>query len=243
MQYSDDRHHLNVQIESKQHQLSPQERVELENALIPLAAEVQNFPSADLAVHLIHHPHSDTFHVQFRFHLPGQTLFASDQDKVAQLAFEHCVRNLLDEVEAYKKHPDQRAEQIAENQAALENDIVAREGPDDGILGEAVTAGDYQAFRTATSPYEEWLRKRVGRWVQRYPDAEAQVGKGLALGDLVEEVYLNAFEGYPHRPVAVPFHQWLDSLIDPALKALLRHPDQEKEIAGFARTVRDMPKE
>ena len=61
----------------------------------------------------------------------------------------------------------------------------------------------------------------------------------LAIGDVVEAVYLNAFEGYARRPTEVPFHEWLDSLIDPSLKTVMRHPDEEKENASFARTVRD----
>ena len=61
------------------------------------------------------------------------------------------------------------------------------------------------------------------------------------LGDVVEEVYLNAFEKYPHWSAATPFHTWLDELIDPSLKALLRHPDEEHVNASFARTVRERP--
>jgi hypothetical protein len=58
---------------------------------------------------------------------------------------------------------------------------------------------------------------------------------------MVEEVYLHAFEHYPRRPTQVPFHQWLEDLMDPSLKALLRHPDQERENASLARTLRETP--
>ena len=112
---------------------------------------------------------------------------------------------------------------------------------DAGVLGEAVRARNYQAFRAALAGHEEWLRKRVGRWIQRYPDAEAKLGRGLAIGDVLEAVFLSAFEQYADRPTAVAFHEWLDDLIDPSLKALLKHPDQESENASFARTVRDTP--
>lgn len=43
------------------------------------------------------------------------------------------------------------------------------------------------------------------------------------------------------RPFEVPLHQWLDDLIDPSLKALLRHPEEERENASFARTLRETP--
>jgi DNA-directed RNA polymerase specialized sigma24 family protein len=78
--------------------------------------------------------------------------------------------------------------------------------------------------------------------VQRYPHAQARVGDGLAIGDLVEEVYLNAFERFGQRPAGpVSFTEWLEGLIDPSLKALLRHPDRESENASMARTLRDTP--
>ena len=61
----------------------------------------------------------------------------------------------------------------------------------------------------------------------------------LLLGDIVEEVYLNAFERYSHRQAEVPFHDWLDSLIDPSLKGLLRNPEEGRENASLARTLRE----
>ena len=108
-------------------------------------------------------------------------------------------------------------------------------------LGTAARAGDYRAFRIGLAGYEEWLRRRVGRWVQRYPDAEARIGNGLRIGDLVEEVYLNAFEGFTRRPTDIRLSDWLDRLIDPSLKLMLRDPDGEKENASLARTWRETP--
>jgi hypothetical protein len=138
-------------------------------------------------------------------------------------------------------HRDRDAAEKAERLLTLERDIVAPEDPAEGPVGAAARAGDYRAFRFKLAGYEEWLRKRVGRWVQRYPEAEARVGRKLRLGDLVEEVYLNAFERYTQRPTAVRVVDWLDSLIDPSLKALLRHPDEESENASLARTLRQTP--
>jgi len=104
-----------------------------------------------------------------------------------------------------------------------------------------VRAGNYRAFSAALATYEEWLRLRVGRWVQRYPEAQAKVGGDLLIGDLVEEVYLNAFEGWVRRPTEVGLGWWLESSIDPSLRALLRHPAEVKENASLARTLREAP--
>jgi hypothetical protein len=154
-------------------------------------------------------------------------------------ACELCVRDLVEQVGRYWQASD-RPNGGERQTARLNDEIVAPQDPADGALGRAVRNGDYRAFRLALATYEEWLRKRVGRWVQRYPEAQARVGRGLKLGDLVEAVYLNAFEGYPRRRPEVAFHQWLDELIDPSLKDLLRRPDGASENASMARTLRDL---
>src|SRR5262249_29491830 len=150
-------------------------------------------------------------------------------------------RKLGRKVEAHRERPDRDEEARARRLATLDQDVIAPEGPDQGPVAEAVHAGDYRAFRSALSGYEDWLRLRIGPWAQRYPEADAHIGGRLLLGDLVEEVYLNAFEGYPRRPTTVRFSEWLEGLIDPSLKALLRHPDEERENISLARTVREGP--
>jgi hypothetical protein len=75
--------------------------------------------------------------------------------------------------------------------------------------------------------------------LQRYPQAGARVGDGLRIGDVVEGVFLNAFERFGQRPVELPLNQWIDGLIDPSVKVILRHPDEEGENASLARTLRD----
>jgi hypothetical protein len=217
------------------------EQARMQASLRPQAEAVWGFPVADLLLKVIFHPHSQSYHIEARLRLPGATLFTGDQDPYLDPAFQRCVRKLVRKAEAYRENPDREAEIRAEELTALDRDIVAPEDPAEGPLGEAVRAGDYRAFRYALVNYEDWLRKRVGRWVQRYPEAQARVGDGLRLGDLVEEVYLNAFERYTQRPTRVRFSEWLDSLIDPSLKAMMRHPDEERENASLARTLRETP--
>src|SRR5207237_10695219 len=98
--------------------------------------------------------------------------------------------------------------------------------------------GRYAAFRTATFAYEEPGRKRAGRWVERYPEADVQIDKRLKIADIVEEVFLNAFENHGRRPEGVRFGDWLEGLIDPAVKELLKRPDAELENIRLARTAR-----
>jgi ribosome-associated translation inhibitor RaiA len=239
MQYTDERFHLRVELNAKECNIPTDELTRMQHLLAPVGEAVQDWPSADLNVKVIRHPRSEAFTVKCKLRLPGQTLSTADEDPYMDSAFQRCVRKLVRRVEEYRAHPERRVAQVAGREAALDRDIVAPQDADAGPVGAAYRAGDYRAFRTALAGYEEWLRKRVGRWVQRYPEAQAQIGDGLLLGDLLEEVYLNAFEHYGQRPDEVPLHDWFDRLIDPSLKALLRNPDEERQNASFARTVRE----
>src|SRR6266545_587190 len=196
MQYVDDRYHLRVEIQSKGCQLPEDELTRMQRTLEPLGEAVQDFAGSELTVNVIYHPRSNLYNIEAKCRLPGRTLFSAAEDAYLDSAFQRCARKLLQKVEMSRHESDGGANAQARRLALLGREILAPEDPADGQLGKATAAGDYRAFRTALAGYEEWLRKRVGRWVQRYPKAEARIGDGLLLGDLVEEVYLNAFEGY-----------------------------------------------
>lgn len=97
------------------------------------------------------------------------------------------------------------------------------------MLAQVVAANDYRAFQRALTGHEEWLRDRVGRWVQRFPVVDLEIDKGVTIADLVEEVYLNAFERYAERVKGLSATDWLNDLIDPSVKLFVRHPDEEQE--------------
>ena len=102
-------------------------------------------------------------------------------------------------------------------------------------------SGDYESFRRALFVYEEPLRLSIGRWVQRYPEVNDRLGDKFGLPDILEEVFLNAFEQFDSRPKQVPLGEWLDNLIDPSLKQLLNSPDEELENISFVRSQRGTP--
>ena len=118
--------------------------------------------------------------------------------------------------------------------------VAPARGPALQALQAAVSSGDYSAFREATYVYEEAIRKRIGRWVERYPVVERRLKTDLTLADMVEEVFLNAFERYEDKPDNVPLGEWLEQLIDPSLKLLSEHPSEELENIQFARTLHEM---
>jgi ribosome-associated translation inhibitor RaiA len=239
MRFVDDRNHLRIEIDTKDCSIPEDERARMQTMLAPLGEVVHDFPASELWINVVNHPATQAYHIAFKMKVPGLTLFTSERDPYLDSALERGLRKLVRKVEDYKERPDRRAEELAQQRTALEREVMAPQDPQTGPLAAAVRQGDYRAFRTALATYEEWLRKRVGRWVQRYPQAQAQVGDGLLLGDLVEEVYLNAFERFAGRPTDVRLSQWLDGLIDPSLRALLRHPDEERQNASMARTVRE----
>ncbi len=244
MRYTDDRYHLGVEIKADGCDIPKDELTRMEGSMAPLGEAVQDFSSADLAVVVHRHDRAQAYHVEARLKLNGKSLVSGDWDPYLDCAFQRCLRKLIRKVVAYRANPDRRAEEAAKRQRDVENlnrQVVAPEEREGGALGQLVADGNYKAFRDAMTGYEDWLRLRVGRWVQRYPEAEQRVGTTLHIGDVVEEVLLNAFERFGQRPAEVPLHEWLDGLIDPSLKAFLRHPAEESENASFARTLRETP--
>jgi len=239
MHYTDNFTHLHVEISGKGYDIPKDELTRMERSLAPLHDAVRDFPSSDLRLTVIHHSQKDAYHVEARLKLPGKTLFSSEEDAYLDSAFQRCVAHLRAEVESYARQPDRQAVAATDRRRDLSREIVMPQDPDTGPLARAVTAGDYHAFRTGLSGYEEWLRGRVGRWIQRYPEAEDQLRRSEAfIGDVLEQVYLHAFEQFTARPTDIRLSEWLDKLIDPALKDVLRDPAVTSQEASLARTVR-----
>jgi ribosome-associated translation inhibitor RaiA len=241
MQHIDSDNGLTVEIRFPGRDLSADERTRIQELLRPLRDTARDLPDVLLQLTLNYHANSDVHHVEGKLKLPGRTLFSSDHDAYLDSALTRCIRKLNRHLDAYKEQPNGAAVEQAERRKSLGQHIVLPTDPDTGAVGRAVQDGDYRAFRHALIGYEDWLRKRVGRWLQRYPEADARVGTELRIGDFVEEVYLNAFERYPSRPPEAAFHEWLDHLLDPTLREMLHDPDAAHEEASLARTVRQTP--
>lgn len=232
---------LRVEITTKACEIPMDERERLQRALATLADAASVFPDPVLWLEVIYHAPGKIYHVESKLQLPGRTIITGEKDPYLDSALQRCIQRVIRKMEAYKDHPDQQAVAAAERLDALDREIVAPEAPDAGPLAHTAETGNYRAFRAAMAIYEEWLRKRVGRLIQRIPEAQARLGEDLHLGDIVEEVYLNAFEQFTRRPTAVPLSEWLEGLIERSIRALLRHPEGEAEAASLARTLRETP--
>lgn len=237
MSQSADRHPLRIELDTENCELSAGQIEQLERALSPLRKPVAEFPVRDLYVTVRCFPRTNLYQVKTALVLTGRTLATADIDNHVHPAFKRCVRKLVKKVEGYKAELS-NSPQYKKLQKGTHQEVTPVQEPDAALLEKSVADGDYAAFRAATAVFEDAVRKRIGRWVQRYPELDAQIGKELTLDDVVEEVFLNAFERYDQRPQQVGLGEWLEALIDPSVKLLLRHRDEELENIQFARLLR-----
>lgn len=236
MKFSDQSHNLRIELVTENYTCPPAQIEYLERTLDLLRESVRNFPVSDLYIDIKFHPRSHDFRIKTALVLTGRTLATGDLDPNLEPAFERCVRKLVKRAEEYKadlgREPERHKHLVGTHQS-----VVPGQEPNGEVLEAAVRDGDYAAFREATFDYEEPIRKRVGRWIDRYPQVEAEIGDELKISDIVEEVFLNAFERYDSRPQQVRFGEWLDQLIDPSIKLLMRAPDEEMQNISFAQTL------
>jgi ribosome-associated translation inhibitor RaiA len=227
---------LRVRLDTHHCQLSPAEIGKMEAGLASLGKQVEAFPVSDLHILVERNARSNDVSVKTSLMLTGETLVSSDHDVQAYTAFERCVNNLVQSVRAYKDRMSNVPERQKQDQGT-QKDLAPSLDPDRAALEAAVADGDYPAFRAALLGYEDPLRQRVGRWVQRYPDLAARIDHGVKLDDVVEAVFLAAFDAYEQRPRDGRLGDWLERLIDPALKDLQRHPDELLENVNLARSA------
>ena len=230
------RHKLQVHFDPHQCQPTAGELADMADDLDPLARQVGNFPVAECRVFVEYRARSNEYVVKLSLLLPGETLVTSDHDPVLHAAFERALAPLEDLVKAYKERLGQ-VEDRRKHEAGTVQDVFPDMPLDGAALDAAVAAGDYPAYRAAVAGYEDALRVRVGRWVERYPTVQGRMGRGLETVDVAEAVFLAAFEGHDDRPPGVRYGEWLEGLMDPAVKAFEHDPDGELENVNMARSA------
>jgi ribosome-associated translation inhibitor RaiA len=229
-------------LDTKDCELSPDEIAKMEELLNPLREPARQFPVSDLYVTVSHYARSGDYHVGSSLVLTGRTLFTGERDENPVSAFGRCVRKLIHRLAAYKDNLAAKPEQVkAEHGTA--HAIVPTQEPDAQQVAAAIAENDYAAFREAMVMYEEPIRKRVGRWIQRYPEFEERLGAAYALDDLVEEVLLNAFEQFDEKPQAMRLGEWIEELIDPSVKDMMNHPNREQANIDAVRSWREVRRE
>lgn len=238
MKPSSQKHELRIQLDTKHCTLTPGEIAKMEANLGTLRIRAEQFPINDLYVTVARYPRSGDYHVKTSLVLTGRTLFTGDRDVLVHPAYLRCIRKLVSKLDAYLEALSKKPALAKREGGQL--DVVPTVVPDGEQLDHAVREGDYAAFRKAADVYSEPVRRRVTRWISRYPELEARLDGSLSVDDAVEEVFLNAFERYNDRPQSLRLGQWLEDLIDPSLCELLENPDEELESISLARTVQEM---
>jgi len=236
MKYSDQSYNLRIELDTKQCELSPAEIEKIESALDILRQPIAKFPVSDLYLTIEHHPRSGSYRVKAALQLPGRGLATGGEDQHVFPAVQQCVWRLVQKVSAYEERME-GVEEKSKREEGTRHDVQPTQQVNVRAVDEAVRAGDYAQFRKLMFAYEEPLRKRIGRWIERYPEVAAQLREQVQLADVVEEVFLTAFDQYLDRPQAVPFSEWLENLIDPSVKLISTASDEELDNISFARTL------
>lgn len=219
-----------------QYKLSDAERRMLEDDLDGLTRQVENFPVADLHLMIEGNARSNDVSVKLTLILPGNTLVTNDHDPVLSAAFERALSSLIDSLQAYKDKLGGHDERNKAEKGTVQPLRPTRD-IDQGAIDAAVQNGDYAAFRAALLPFEDGVQARAGRWVQRFPEYEARIGKDVKLSDVTEEIFLTAFDQYEQRPEGLHLSEWLGNLIDPSVKALMTRTAEEMENINLTRSA------
>jgi ribosome-associated translation inhibitor RaiA len=238
MAFSDQSYNLLVDLDMKHGDLPADELNKMETMLSPLGDMVRNFPVSKLHVLISYRQRTTDYTVRTSLILSGETLVSSDHHPQAHAAFEHCIQNLVRELQRYKDRLDDVPER-AKQAEGTHHELIPTLAPDGEAVENAVREGDYAAFRNALSGYDGPVSTQVGRWIERYPEVSARLGVNLHIADIVEDVFLTAFEEYEHRPQEIRFGDWLGRYIDKAIKAIAAHPDTELENINMARLARE----
>lgn len=237
--FSDQTYDLRIDFDSKRYTLSSLERNKMDEDIEHLRRQVDRFPVAELKVEITPHARSTGVGVKTSLLLPGTTLFTADEDVMAYPAFQRCIRTLIDQLKAYKDELGNKPAYEKQIQGTL-HDVVPNREPNLQEIQEAVAAGDYSAFRRAMSVYDDALNARIGRLIERHPEATRKFGDQLPISQLVEEVMLTAFDKFSQRPAPLPLGQWLEQLIAPAIATIVNDRGEERENLSFIESAKDV---
>jgi hypothetical protein len=226
MQFYDQSYNLHIELDTKGFELSPAEIKKIEQAIDPLREPVAKFPVRDLYLTVEHHRHSGRYQVKAALQLPGRGLTTGGIDEHLMPAVQQCVFRLLHKLVAYEERME-GVEETSKREEGTRHDVLPAQPVDAQAIDDAVRAGDYAKFRRLMSDYEEALRG----WIERYPQVAAQLQEQVYLEDIIEEVFLTAFDEYDNRPQAVL------GLIDPSVRLVSKADDEELENISFARTL------
>ncbi|MEM9586070.1 MAG: hypothetical protein AAGA03_02210 [Planctomycetota bacterium] len=228
MTFSDESYNLRIELDTKGCTLSAAEIEQMEEDMSTLRRQTEDFPVSNLYITVVRHPRAGDYHVKTTLALSGRKLFTGDRGTSMHPTFESCLRKLTKKVRAFKSQM-----RVGSDTSKLSEGTRQAVEPTRDVnietLTKAVRGDDYESFRREIDVFEPSLIERVERWLHRYPELKSQFESAIPASDVVEEVFLNAFDQFDSRSHSVPPGDWLDSLINPSIQALLQKPDEEFE--------------
>lgn len=237
MPFKDESYNLRLNLDSS-FDVSAADVEYIEGEVDLIRSLVKDFPTAVLYINLLFNEPSQQYDVKTNLVLPGRTLATGDSSAHWQPSLEQCMRKLMHRITHYKADMEGTTEQMR-RAAGNVHDVEPTQLIDGNAVQEAAEQGDYVAFRRQMFPFEDSLRPRIGRWVERYPEIAAAIGDRFEIDDIIEETFLLAFDRYDHWPRDVIFGDWLEQQIDPAVRLLASHPIRELENISYMRTLQD----
>ncbi|KAA5541354.1 HPF/RaiA family ribosome-associated protein [Roseiconus nitratireducens] len=226
---------MNTDLDVSGFQPSTRETDQMTFEIDRLEPLVRDFPTKTLHVNVKFNKHSKQYETKLALVLPGQTFATGDVTDSWHAGMETSVEKMVRRIKHYKEAMSGEPEH-ARKVAGTTMNVQPEQRLDGEMIARAIEQDDYSQFRKGMYPIEESLRDRIGRWVQRYPQIQAMLGERFTINDLVEETFMLAFDRYAHWNTQMFFGQWIESLIDPALKAIVRDPDGELEAIRFQQT-------
>ena len=237
MHYVDDHNHLRVEFQAKDFNVPQDELTAHAGVLAPLGEAVRDFSHSELGVKIVRHPRSQEYHVEARLKVPGRTLFSGDRDPYLDSAFQRRVRKLTLKAEEYARHPERDAVAAAARLTVLDRDVMLPEERDAGRLGEAFCAviTGYSASACPATRSGSARRRPLDPALPRggSPHRRRAAYRRPGRGGVPQRL-----RALRRRPFEVPLNRWLDELIDPSVKMMLQHPDEEGENASLRGTLR-----
>jgi len=231
-------HRLKIDLDTQNMTLAAEEIQWLESEVGKLKPMLANFPVQILHIDLEYNQNSLQFEGRLALVLPKQTFATAGVDRNWQAIMEHAVRRMIRRLEHYKHDLSRVAQRQAT--AAGERAVVEPTRQVSGAeVQEAIQQNDYSGYRTAVSPYESSLHDRVGRWVQRTPEFQAMIGERLTISDIVEEVFMLSFDQFEDWRSDQWFGQWLEELVDPAIRTLVHGSEEDLEAVRFQQSWRE----
>ena len=227
---------LRIELVTSGFELSASEIADMERDLHTLRKLIDRFPQAVLHIRVDCHQRTKIYHVKTSLSLCGSTLFTGDRDTAFHPAFERCVHKLIKKIEAHKSRMSGKSEWFKPT-IGYQVSMNSSDGFDSSDLEYFVAKDDYAAFRSGIDIFADGLSKRIGRWINRYPQIQEELGDAITISDIVEEVFLSAYQQFLKRTHDVPPSLWLEGLIDPAIQALLQSPDEEYANISFSHAI------